>query len=164
MLLIRFMIWYAIHVKPKCEVKATNYFEKLGVKSFVPLISKPFKKNNKVKHLLKPLINGYVFFKVTELDFKLINANPFTRSIVLNYGKPAIIQDEEIQILKDYLTPSTENKSSFQVGMNVRVENGVFAGRDAQIIEHRSENVILILKDLQIKITLSLANNKLLTA
>ena len=158
------MIWYAIHVRPKCEIKATHYFEKLGVKSYVPLISKPFKKNNKVKHLLRPLINGYIFFKIAKLDFKLINTNPFTKSIVLNYGKPAIIQEEEIQILKDYLSPSTENKSILQAGMNVRVENGVFAGRDAQIIEQRSDNVIIILKDLQIKITLSLANNKLLTA
>jgi len=158
------MIWYAIHVRPKCEIKATHYFEKLGVKSYVPLISKPFKKNNKVKHLLRPLINGYIFFKIAKLDFKLINTNPYTKSIVLNYGKPAVILEEEIQVLKDYLSPSTTDKDNFKQGMSVKVENGVFAGKNAEIIESRGDKVILILKDLNIKITLSLSSNKLLTA
>lgn len=158
------MLWYAIHVKPRCEIKATNFFEKLGIKSYVPLISNPIKKNNKVSHIYKPLITGYVFFKATKLNYKLLNTNPYTKSLVLNYGKPALIQENEIQILRDYLAPFTENKSSFKVGMDVKVENGVFAGRDAQIIEHRNDKVILILKDLKIKITVSLSNNKLLTA
>ena len=158
------MIWYAIHVRPKCEMKATHYFEKLLVESYVPIVSKPYKKSNKIKHLLKPLISGYVFFKMPKLDFKLINTNPYTKSIVLNYGKPAVILEEEIQVLKDYLSPSTTDKDNFKQGMSVTVENGVFAGKNAEIIESRGDIVILILKDLNIKITLSLSSNKLLTA
>ena len=61
------MIWYAIHVRPKCEMKATHYFEKLLVESYVPIVSKPYKKSNKIKHHLKPLISGYVFFKMPKL-------------------------------------------------------------------------------------------------
>jgi len=36
--LILSMIWIAIHVKPRCEEKASNYYTKIGVENYYPFV------------------------------------------------------------------------------------------------------------------------------
>ena len=155
------MNWYAIYTKPKGELKAKSYFESCGFESFVPFKKTVEKKAKKLVCKQQVLISGLAFFKMETLDFDLVNQNPFTKSIVRSLGKPALISEEEINAMRDYLCPKSSDSSSYETGAVITIESGIFSGSKAQVVEHRGDVVWVTLKSIGLKMCIDLASNKI---
>jgi len=163
------MNWYALNTKPHCEFKAIDYYSKLGIESYVPSI-----KNHNSKGKLsgsKPAISGYIFLALLELDYDLINLNPYTKSLVRRFGKPAIIKEEEVHIMQQCLGERSFEISkdgnfeinNFMPGKSVSIETGILKGNKGLIIEVRNGCLFIFLDALQAYVNLSIKNQKVLT-
>ena len=154
------MNWYAIYTKPKSELKAKAFFEQQGFDSFVPFKKTVEKKAKKLVCKQKVLISGLAFFKMEELNFEMVNQNPFTKSIVRSLGKPALISEQEINAMKNYLCPKSTHSDAYQHGELIAIESGIFAGSKAEVVEHRGDFVWVTLKSIGLKMCINLASNK----
>ena len=98
------MSWFAAKTKHRSEFKALNFFNSIGINSYVPSYQTKRIWSDRIKKVTVPAINGYIFFELQKLDFNLINVNPFTKNIVKKAnGSPAIIKENEIAIMKRHL-------------------------------------------------------------
>lgn len=158
------MNWYVIHTKPKCELKAQQYFEVNGIETFLPLQTVVSKRNGKVIKTTAPVISGYLFFKMNTIDYSLINRNPNTRSLVRNFGEVAVVSNEEMQAMTGCFSEGSGLGKTISEGATVAMENGFFAGRFGEVVETRGKAVVLFIASLQLKITVSLQTNNLTVA
>jgi len=158
------MNWYAIYTWPKSELKAKAYFEQFGLESFVPYQKTIEKKAKKLVTKKKVVISGLAFFKMEQLDFELVNTNPFTKSVVRYQKKPVVISQEEIDAMRHYLCPKSDKEEGMCSGSIVTIESGVFAGSSAEVIEKRGDVIWVTIKSLGIKVCVDLEANRVQVA
>lgn len=152
------MCWFAAYTKPRREFKASDYFAKCSVNSYVPEHLELRQWSDRIKKTRTPAISGYVFFELESLDYDILNSNPFTRNIVKSLGAPVKIKDEEIKFLKQALKAHSLG-AKFQYGDSVKVENGPFKNKLGRV-DDVSENYITVLLN-SIKVRLSYNNSKI---
>ena len=151
------MCWFAAYTKSRSEFKALNYFTKCGVNAYVPEYTDIRQWSDRIKKARTPAISRYVFFELPQINYDLINLNPFTRSVVKAFGSPIKIKDQEILSLKEALKNYTVD-NCFQFGDSVKIENGPFKNKIGKV-DGVSENHIFLLIN-TIKLRLSLSSSK----
>ena len=151
------MSWFAAKTKHRSEFKALNYFNSIGINSYVPSFQTKRVWSDRIKKVTVPAINGYVFFEMTKLDFSLINLNPFTKNIVKkSNGAPAIINEIEIAIMKQHLDgQSTKSEKSFYDGQNIKICSGPFLFKKGTVNKIRDRKIIVNLESLNISLVLN---------
>ena len=151
------MSWFAAKTKQKGEFKALNFFNSLGVNSYVPSYITKRVWSDRIKKVTVPAITGYVFFELNKIDYSLINLNPFTKNIVRDIdGRPAIIKSKEITILKDYfdgkLMPCEINLVK---GQKVKIDKGPFMFKQGTINKISCNKVIISIESININLVLN---------
>ena len=154
------MIWFVAHTKSRCEVKASEFFKKYGVESYVPVFEEKRQWSDRTKKIITPAISGYVFFKLDEIDYSFINLNPFLRNVVRRFGRAVEVHGREIQIMKDCLKQYTEN-ISFGTGDTVKILSGVLKNTKG-LVDNVDNNYLILLVN-SIKVRLSLDTTKVIT-
>tara|TARA_E500000178_G_scaffold331497_1_gene364446 strand:+ start:146 stop:421 length:276 start_codon:yes stop_codon:yes gene_type:complete len=83
--------------------------------------------------------------------------NPFTRNIVRdNSGKPAIIKDSEIKIIKDQLNGVNINSvDSFETGQKIRIQSGPFIFKEGIINKTSYNKVMISLESININLVIN---------
>lgn len=152
------MCWFAAYTKPRSEFKALDYFTKCGINAYVPEYIKHTKWSDRVKKTRTTAISGYVFFEMTEMNYPLLNMNPFTRNVVKSIGKIVTIKSDEILMLKNALKGYT-TKRDFQYGDSVKIGNGPFENKKGEVEGVNDTHITLLLNSIKVK--LSLSNSKL---
>ncbi|KIQ18698.1 MULTISPECIES: UpxY family transcription antiterminator [Flavobacterium] len=145
------MNWYVIYTKPKWEKKVAERLLEIGIESYCPVITQIKQWSDRKKKVEVPLFNSYVFVKLLESERNSV----FQISGVVRYlfwlGKPAIVRDEEINIIKKSLSSpnlSDVSVTSIQVGDRITLETGAFSNQDAIVKEVSNTHYILVLESL----------------
>lgn len=145
------MNWYVIYTKPKWEKKVAERLLEIGIESYCPVITQIKQWSDRKKKVEVPLFNSYVFVKLLESERNSV----FQISGVVRYlfwlGKPAIVRDEEISVIKKSLaSPNLSDVSvtSIQVGDRIKLETGAFTNQDAIVKEVSNTHYILVLESL----------------
>jgi transcription antitermination factor NusG len=145
------MNWYVIYTKPKWEKKVAEKLNEIGIKSYCPVITQIKQWSDRKKKVEVPLFNSYVFVQLLESERNSV----FQVSGVVRYlfwlGKPAIVREEEIDIIKKSLaSPNLSDVSvtSIQVGDRIKLETGAFSNQDAIVKEVSKTHYILVLESL----------------
>ena len=131
------MKWFAIKTKTKNEFKARDFFSSFDIESYVP------------------------FFKLDKLDYNLINLNPYTKSIVKDTaGMPAVITENEISVLKNYLNGTVDDDGFFScnIGEKVKIISGPMIYKSGVVEKINNKTVTITLKSLNIKIVINKSN------
>ena len=151
------MCWFAAKTKPKGEFKAMNFFNSIGIDSYVPSYRTKKIWSDRVKKVTVPAISGYVFFELTKINFELINLNPYTKCVVRGIdGTPAVIRENEIATLKKHLNgESTNNEVSFYEGQNVKVCSGPFILKKGIVNKVNDSKVIINIESININLVLN---------
>ena len=110
--------------------------------------------SDRIKKSRNPAISRYVFFELPKIDYDLINLNPFTRNVVKAFGSPIKIKDKEILLLKEALKNYTVD-NCFKFGDSVKIENGPFKNKTANVDGVSENHIILLLNNIKIKLSLS---------
>lgn len=100
--------WYIIYTKPKCEKKVAATFSKRKIENFFPLNCREVKSLRKRKFLYEPLFDSYVFANMFEEDIKEIMTIDGVLNLVYWKGKPAIMREDEIEVIKEFTSDYQE--------------------------------------------------------
>ncbi|WP_347052943.1 UpxY family transcription antiterminator [Flavobacterium olei] len=145
------MNWYVVYTKPKWEKKVADKLNQLGIECYCPLITQVKQWSDRKKKVEVPLFNSYVFVRLNDSE----RNSAFQVSGVVRYlfwlGKPAIVKDQEIEIIKQSLKASNLSEisvSNIQVGDRIKLESGVFSNQNAIVQEVSNNSYILVLETL----------------
>ena len=157
------MNWYAVRTKTKKELLAKDYYLTLGVEAYVPTYTTKRVWSDRIKKIKVSAIPGYLFFKLKNIDFDLVNLNPYTTNVVrTSSGKPAVIPPNEIECLKKYLSGSKQtNKSFLNIDDVVSVGSGPFCSEIGVVEKFIQNKALVLLKSLNIKLIVSTSNLEL---
>jgi transcription antitermination factor NusG len=134
-------------------VKASGFFKKNGVESYVPVFEEKRQWSDRTKKIITPAISGYIFFRLEKADYSFINLNPFLRNVVRRFGQAVEIHESEIQTMKDCLKHYTEGLS-FGTGDTVKILSGVLKNKKGVIDGVENNFVILLINSIKIKLSL----------
>src|SRR6218665_2017808 len=113
------MNWYVVYTKPKWEKKVADKLKQAGIECYCPLITQVKQWSDRKKKIEVPLFNSYVFVQLADSERNSV----FQVAGVVRYlfwlGKPAIVKDQEIEIIKTSIKApniSDVSVSEIQVG------------------------------------------------
>ncbi|MCP2029216.1 transcription antitermination factor NusG [Flavobacterium sp. HSC-32F16] len=145
------MNWYVVYTKPKWEKKVAEKLTQIGIECYCPLITQVKEWSDRKKKVEVPLFNSYVFVQLQDIDRNSV----FQIAGVVRYlfwlGKPAIVRDEEITVIKNSLNASNiadVSVTQIQVGDRIKLEKGVFSNQNAIVQEVSKTHYILVLESL----------------
>ena len=147
------MRWFVAHTKSRCEMKASEFFKKNGVESYVPVFEEKRQWSDRTKKIITPAISGYVFFRLEKADYSFINLNPYLRNVVRRLGQAVEIRGSEIQTMKDCLKHYTEDLS-FGAGDTVKVLSGVLKNKKGLVDGVENNFLILLINSIKVRLSL----------
>ena len=116
--------WYAVYTRPQREKKVASILTKRGIKNYLAVnnIIGPNAGNKKTSK--ETLFSCYVFIYISEAEIILVKDIPGMVNFVYWMAKPAIIQREEIEAVRE-LTSGYNNirieKSSVNTSDTIRI-------------------------------------------
>jgi transcriptional antiterminator RfaH len=151
------MPWFAIYTKPKNEKKVVEGLEKIGVEVYCPMITQVKQWSDRKKKVEMPLINSYVFVNIADKNRNIVFNVPGVVRYLFWLGKPAVIQDQEIEVLKDGLKGILNNVEvqGIQPGDILTISKGPFQGKEGIVSQIEKNKIRLVLKELGVLITIS---------
>jgi transcription antitermination factor NusG len=152
------MKWFAIKTKAKNEFKARDFFSSFEIESYVPFFKTKKVWSDRIKKIKVPAMPGYAFFKLNKLDYNLINLNPYTKNIVRDTsGLPAVISEDEICILKNYLNGTIDDDGFFncKIGEKVKIICGPMIYKSGVVENVNNKTATITLESLNIKIVIN---------
>ena len=130
--------WYAIYVNSRAEKKVEAELTAKGVEAFLPLKKTLRKWSDRKKWVDLPLIPGYCFVKIALQDNLRVLQTTHVVGFVRFEGRPARIQDKQIEFLKRMLKQSDYDweitHEEFIPGQTVEIIAGPFIGLEAELI------------------------------
>ena len=145
------MNWYVVYTKPKWEKKVAAQLQNNGIECYCPVVVQIRQWSDRKKNVEVPLFNSYVFVRLAENERNAV----FDYVGVVRYlfwlGKPAIVRDDEINIIKKWLNTSDNNDvevASYHIGDSIALESGPFSTQKATIKEITNTHYVLVLESL----------------
>ena len=106
--------WYVVYTKSGSEKKVSEIFSRKKIENLVP-VNKVWGKNDNIKEI--PLFKNYVFVKTIELQHREIKKINDVINFVYWIGKPVIIKNSEIKVIKLFLN-EYENVTLEKININ----------------------------------------------
>src|SRR4026208_2429232 len=119
--------WLAIYTRPRWEKKVNQLLSEKGLDCYCPLNKVRRKWSDRIKVVEEPLFKSYVFVKVSDEDRTAVRMTPGVINFVYWQGKPAVIKEKEINIIKRFLNEyeNVEVQSmSLHVHQRVKITTG----------------------------------------
>lgn len=138
--------WLVVYTKPKWEKKVDSNFAQKGIESWCPTQKKERQWSDRKKVIEEPLFKSYVFVRASKEE----HANVLSTMGVVRFlyfeKKPAIIRDNEIELIRKYLGLSYTNIQVVDLGpikpqTKVTVNNGLFMGQRGEVVKADKKSV-----------------------
>jgi len=146
--------WFAIYTKPRWEKKVNSRLLEKGIDSWCPVQKKMSQWSDRKKLIEDPLFKSYVFVHISEDERLAVLTTDGAVQFVYHLKKPAVIRDEEIEIIRAYLlekdvTLSVENLRHFSENNKVVIRKGVFMDIEGTVIKGGSKKIYVRLDSLE---------------
>jgi transcriptional antiterminator RfaH len=145
------MSWYVVYTKPKWEKKVAEKLNQINIECYCPIVTQIKQWSDRKKKVEVPLFNSYVFVRLQETDRNMVFQIPGAIRYLFWLGKPAIVRDEEIDIIKKNVSASEGHDiivESYRVGDKIKLESGAFNNQEATVQEVSKTHYILVLESL----------------
>ena len=145
------MNWYVVYTKPKWEKKVAEQLQKRGIECYCPLITQMRQWSDRKKKVEVPLFNSYVFVQLAESDRNSVFDTVGVVRYLFWLGKPAIVRDEEINVIKKWLNSADTIDvavASYQIGDSIQLESGPFSAQTATIQDMTNTHYVLVLESM----------------
>ena len=143
--------WYAVYTRPRWEKKVAYLLEKKGIEQYCPLNKIYRQWSDRKKIILEPLFTSYVFVRTTEKMHSEIKSISGIVNFVYGLSKPAIIRDEEIDCIKEFLNNHKNvqlQKTPVDINDTVRITGGALTEYEGNVVAVKSKTVKIILPSL----------------
>lgn len=148
--------WYAVYTKPRWEKKVNLLLEKKGVGVYCPLTKVRKKWSDRYKVVEEPLFKSYVFVHLTEEEKIRVRLTDGVVNFVYWNGKPAVIKQEEITIIRRFLQEYTDVQArplELTSGQKVRVKTGLLMDTEGLVTKVMNNRVYVLLESLGYELT-----------
>jgi transcription antitermination factor NusG len=95
--------WYVVYTKPRWEKKIALLLTDKEIEHYCPLNKITKQWSDRKRIVLEPLFKGYIFVKRSSADKWDIKKIPGILNYVFWLGKPAVVKESEINIIKKFL-------------------------------------------------------------
>jgi transcription antitermination factor NusG len=139
--------WFAIYSAFKKEKIAKKLLEKKGIETYLPIQKVTRKYERKVKKLEIPLINCYLFVRITKSEYvRVLETDYISRFVKI--GKDLLaIPDAEIEIMQrilgENITVEMEQNTFYQ-GDKVMISQGNLAGLQGKLISFQGKEKVMV--------------------
>tara|TARA_B110000003_G_scaffold131196_1_gene133300 strand:+ start:333 stop:803 length:471 start_codon:yes stop_codon:yes gene_type:complete len=150
--------WFILFTKPNKEIQVAKHLKELGFASFCPTTTIIKQYSDRKKKIIKPLIPSYVFVFIEDAK----RNDVFSIFGIVRYmfwmGKPAIVRDNEIELMKQYHNGLYQSVSLTKItrGQLYKISEGIFAGKTGKIVETQKNKIKLELESLGMTVSLRL--------
>jgi len=148
--------WYAVYTKPRWEKKVAALLLERGIENYCPINKVTRQWSDRKKVVLEPVFKGYVFVRLEEAkkwEVKQVNG-------ILNFvywlGKPAIIRDEEIDLIRKFLNEFKDvqvEQKGVVVNSEVRIRQGVLMDYHGIVVEVLGNRAVVKIDTLDIQLS-----------
>lgn len=151
------MPWFVLYTQPRNEKKVTNRLEKLGITAYCPMTIQVRQWSDRKKKVEVPLLNSYVFVQLAEANRKLVFEVPGIVRYLFWLGEPAIVRDEEIKTLQNWLAHDFAKLevSALKPCDTIILKEGAFKNQEALIKNISKTKMQLVLTSLGLLVTLT---------
>jgi transcription antitermination factor NusG len=143
--------WYTVYTKPRWEKKVFSLLGQEGMEAYCPLNRVKKKWSDRVKWVEEPLFKSYVFVKVTEDEQAEVRMISGVVNFVYWLGKPAIIKDKEIEIIRKFLNEYKEVSAEpldLQKDAKIIIRKGAFMDKEAKVTKVLNNKVRVIIESI----------------
>ena len=153
------MKWYVIYTKRNFEIRVAKALNSIGINAYCPVFKQIKQYSDRKKKVEKPLLPSYVLVNISDKD----RVNVFSIPGVIRYlfwlGKPAIVRDEEIELLKNELQGCYDlpELTNLKKGKDYLIPYGPFKGYEGKILNLSKNKLRLELKNIGLFITFNVA-------
>lgn len=153
------MNWYVLYTKPNFEIKSAEVLTSAGFKVYCPTYIQTKLYSDRKKKVVKPLLTSYIFINIEEKNRDKVFFFPGIKKYLYWLGKPAIVMNKEIDLMKDYLSGIYKNISikSLKIGSQYHITQGLFKGKSGKIVQMSNKHVKLELRSIGISLLLKVA-------
>ena len=156
--------WLVIYTKPKNELKVSNRLSEMGVECYCPTFKSMRQWSDRKKKITMPLFRSYVFVKINPEKRELVYSVNGVVRYLFWLGKPAIVKNEEIEAIKDFLSESNsiEHPSGdLAFGQSMNIRQGPFKGMTGKYLYRKKNQLILEVPTLGTVVKISLHKSQL---
>nr|WP_294908225.1 UpxY family transcription antiterminator [uncultured Lacibacter sp.] len=156
--------WYAVYTKPRWEKKVCGQLDKKGLTYYCPMTKVRRKWSDRYKVIEEPLFKSYVFVQVSEEEKPRIRLTDGVVNFLYWNGKPAVIKDSEIDVIRKFLNEYEEvvaNPLSIENGQRVRVKSGLMMDTEGIVIKVTNNRAYVLLESLGYELTAQFAKGNL---
>jgi transcription antitermination factor NusG len=143
--------WYAVYTRSRWEKKVAELLTAKKIESYCPLVKTKKQWSDRKKIILEPLFTSYVFVNITDQEQLTIKQTDGIINFVHWLGKPAVIKNEEVEAIKNFLHHYQNVKlEKAQVNINDRVKiiSGPLMQIEGDVIEVKNKSVKVYLPTL----------------
>lgn len=143
--------WYAVYTKPRWEKKVFGLLSEKGVEAYCPLNRVRKKWSDRVKWVEEPLFKSYVFVKVAEEEAAGVRLVNGVVNFVYWLGKPAIIKNKEIEIIRKFLNDHAEVQVApldLRVDSRITILQGALMDKTAKVVKVFNNKVRVVIESI----------------
>src|SRR6478736_8838352 len=145
--------WFAIYTKPRWEKKVNSILLLKGINSWCPVQKTERQWSDRKKIIEDPLFKSYVFVKINDDEKLPVLQTEGVLNFVHFLGKPAVIKDEEIEIIKSFLLEkdakiNIRSLQDFKEDDKVVIKHGIFMDNTGTVIRAAAKKIYVRLESL----------------
>ncbi len=141
--------WYALYTRYRHEKRVEYQLKQKGIETYLPMRRILRQWSDRKKWIAEPLFRCYVFVCTDTIGrFEAIQSHGAVRIISFG-GKPAIVEEKEIEYIKSILSefPNAKSYNKIPVGTRVKICRGPLAGVEGILTELRNKNRMIVFLD-----------------
>lgn len=149
------MKWYVFYTKSRQEKKVYDLLLRAGYEAFLPLQKVMRQWSDRKKKVEVPLFNSYIFVKEMEHRIPEVLKTPGIAWNIRHNGKPAILREEEYQMIcrfieTGYFMETSGEVETFQIGDRAKIIDGPLAGITGTLTgQDKSQRFSILLEGIQ---------------
>jgi transcription antitermination factor NusG len=131
--------WYAIYTRPRWEKKVASLLDRKGIECYCPLNKVQKQWADRKKIIYEPLFTSYVFVCISNEELIRVKETDGVLNFVYWLGRPAVIRQEEIDIIRQFLqehqTVSIERTDRINPNDKIQIVHGPLMMREGRVVE-----------------------------
>lgn len=156
--------WYAVYTKPRWEKKVHQLLVNKNIDAYCPLNKVSRRWSDRIKVVMEPLFKSYVFTRISQEDMAQVRMTDGVLNFVYWVGKPAIIKDKEIELIRNFLDEYDNvelEKIDLLPSQKVKVKRGVFMEKEGEIIKVLNNKAVVAINSLGYQIVAQINKSNL---
>ncbi len=143
--------WYAVYTRPRWEKRVSEILTRKRIENYCPInkVIRNWSDRKKIVH--EPLFTSYVFVRISDSETTSLKQTHGVINVVYWLGKPAIIRDSEIEVIKRFLSEHVNiklEKTPISVNDRIQILNGPLMELEGHVLTIKNKTIKVALPSL----------------